>query len=269
MRSWPALLLLSCTGSLSPVTDEDPGDDPLGDSGTSFDGRRIAPGMLAFYESADCPEGWSPYAEASGRALVGAHDGDGVGTTVGAALTDHVPAPHTHAVSGTAVVGSAGLSGVAGCCTDSPGTHGSYDLVGEGDARDSRQPTIALQVCMKDGDTGFSPAEDEFPTGTAAFFVRPACPDGWTLIEQGKGRLAVGLTMFGDPLETVGSPLADGEERTHGHAVAGSVDLPVASIAGASGGTQFAASGAHAFSGTSDDGTSGLPYVQALLCGRQ
>ncbi|TNE84838.1 MAG: hypothetical protein EP330_27940 [Deltaproteobacteria bacterium] len=262
-------MLLACSPDFEPIaTDEVTSDDA--DSGSSFDGRRIAPGMLAFYESEGCPDGWSPYDPASGRALVAAHDGSGVGTTVGAPLDDHVPDEHTHTVTGSATVGSTGLAGVQGCCTSTPGAHGSYAVSGDGDARDNRMPTLALQVCARDGDTSWSPgADDPFPSGTAAFFVRPACPEGWAPIEAAKGRLVAGLTMFGDPLQTVGAPLADGEDRKHGHAVSGSVEVPVASIAGSSGGTVYAAAGSHPMSGTTDEASSGLPFVQALFCGKE
>lgn len=266
LRLWPTILLLSCSPEFTPiVTDEgtDSSDDVEG-----FDGRRIAPGMIAFYEAEACPEGWSVWEEATGRALVGANGRGGVGTTTGDALEAHQPRGHTHGVTGSAVVGSAGLAGIQGCCTSSPGEHGTFAITASGDERDNRMPTIALQVCMKDGDVGYSPSEDLFPSGATAFFARPACPSGWDVVEDGKGRLVVGLGMFGDPMQTVGTALEDGEERMHGHSVAGTVSVPVASIAGSSGGTTYGASGSHPVTGTSDEAGSGLPYAQALLCGR-
>jgi hypothetical protein len=226
--------------------------------------------MVAFYETKGCPEGWSTLDAASGRALVAAPDVRGVGTTVGAPLSDHVPDSHTHTVSGEAPIPSAGLAGVQGCCTSTPAENGVVLLEGSGDARESRLPTIALQVCVREGDTAWSPgALDPFPSGAAAFFMRPSCPEGWSRLEQARGRLVAGLTMFGDPLETTGRPLEDGEQRTHAHAVTGTVEVPVAAIAGASGGTVYAASGAHPVTGETDEGTSGLPYLQALFCGKE
>lgn len=270
MRRWLCIGMIACSADLDPVTDEVGPSDDVPDSGSEFDGRRIPPGMVAFYETATCPDGWEVVDAASGRSLVGASDPAAVGTSVGAALDDHHPRTHTHTVTGTATIGSSGLAGVQGCCTSTPAADGVVDASGEADARDSRMPTIALQVCMRSGDLSWSPGEvDPFPSGTAAFFLRPACPDGWSVLEQARGRTVVGLTMFGTPLQTTGIPLADGEDRLHQHDVTGTVDVPVASIAGASGGTVYAAAGSHPMAGVTDTATSGLPFVHALFCGKE
>lgn len=266
MRAIGLLFLVSCSPRFEPLVDDDIRTDS---DGSQFDGARVAPGMLTFVETDDCPELWTQWDPATGRALVGANDGATVGDTVGDALSDHVPGDHAHGITAQVEVASAGVSGIQGCCNASPGEEGIYPVTGTGDARENRLPTIALRVCRRDGDAATSPSEDAFPTGAVAFFDRLSCPDQWTAIAQGAGRMAVGLTMFGDPLETVGTPLADGEDRTHSHAVTGSVAVPVNSIAGSSGGSQYAAAGAHQLTGgTSDAATSGLPLVAALLCVR-
>ncbi|MCO4746243.1 MAG: hypothetical protein KC912_15705 [Proteobacteria bacterium] len=267
MRLFFLLFLAGCSPSLPDFT---PTDDDDVETGLFFDGMRIAPGMLSFFEDDVCPDGWSEWEAGAGRALVGANEGDKVGTTTGTALEDHVPAAHSHAVTGDVAVGSAGVAGIQGCCNTSPGSEGTYAVAnGVGDERDTRLPTIAMRVCKKDGSTNRSPETDIYPSGTVAYFDRPACPTAWSQLLEGKGRLVVGLTMFGDPLQTVGTPLADGEDRTHSHAVTGSATVSSNPISGASGGSMYAASGAHSMSGgVTDEGTSGLPTVAALLCAK-
>ncbi|MCO4773947.1 MAG: hypothetical protein KDA24_28195 [Deltaproteobacteria bacterium] len=263
------LILVVIAGCSPSIPDPSSVDDDLGtDSGTFFDGMRIAPGMLSFFEDDVCPEGWSEWEDAAGRAMVGANEGTGTGTTTGTALPDHQPSAHGHAVTGQVTVGSAGVAGIQGCCNSSPGTEGTYTVTsGVGDDRDTRLPTIAMRVCKKDGNAAVSPQTDAYPSGAVAYFDRPACPDSWSQLLEGKGRLVVGLTMFGDPLQTVGTPLADGEDRTHQHTVSGSATVSSNPISGASGGSMYAAAGAHAITGgATDDGTSGLPTVAAMLC---
>ena len=115
------------------------------------------------------------------------------------------------------------------------------------------------------------PAGDGVPSGTVAFFSLddPAggCPPGWARADAVAGRLVVGVTAAEDVGVAIGVPLADQEDRTHLHPYAAEVTLPSRNIAGANGGNgQGAGSGEHGVAADTDAGTSGLPFVQLLVC---
>ncbi len=119
--------------------------------------------------------------------------------------------------------------------------------------------------------TAETPGDDGVPSGTVAFFSFDGsggnCPAGWVPAAQVQGRMVVGTTEAADVGVLVGAPLADQEDRAHVHAYQGTVQLPSRNVAGANGGNnQGAQSGDHALMGTSDASTSGLPFVQLLVC---
>ena len=117
---------------------------------------------------------------------------------------------------------------------------------------------------------------DTYPQGAIAFFNLSACPTGWAAAQGGNGAAlgGVALVPFAPPLPagtlgtTVGTPLASGEDRTHTHAFTGSIALNDVGFAGASGGDDGypGASGTVNFSGTTGASSTGLPYLQLLLC---
>ncbi|HXF61387.1 MAG TPA: hypothetical protein VNK95_07210 [Caldilineaceae bacterium] len=57
------------------------------------------------------------------------------------------------------------------------------------------------------------------PSGAVLFFDLPACPEGWSEYQTGRGRVLVGLQPGGSLGATVGAPLADQENRSHAHVV--------------------------------------------------
>jgi hypothetical protein len=59
----------------------------------------------------------------------------------------------------------------------------------------------------------------EVPSGAVMFFDRSQCPDGWTEYVAARGRAIVGLVYGGTVGGTVGAPLSDLEQRSHGHQV--------------------------------------------------
>lgn len=109
----------------------------------------------------------------------------------------------------------------------------------------------------------------DVPPGTVAFFgvADSRCPAGWSILQDGSGRLLVGVTAPDSVGQLVGKPLADQEDRTHQHAYSASVDLPYKSISAADGpNRQGAAAKKYDAQGQTDPATSGLPFVQLALC---
>ncbi|MRG96730.1 hypothetical protein [Polyangium spumosum] len=109
---------------------------------------------------------------------------------------------------------------------------------------------------------------DALPRSTIGFFQVPACPSGWEPYKAAAGRTL--LPTIGDAAggTTVGEPLVSGEERAHSHRVNATFDLVPISYAGVSGGGNagVAAAGTAVFETTSEEATTGLPYVQLLAC---
>lgn len=78
------------------------------------------------------------------------------------------------------------------------------------------------------------------------------------------------LVPFAPPVsaagQVVGTGLADGEQRTHTHGYASSIDVSDHKFALDGGSRHFAHDGTHSFSGTSNAASSAVPYIQLLLC---
>ncbi|MCB9682079.1 MAG: hypothetical protein H6733_11495 [Alphaproteobacteria bacterium] len=269
------------TDPLSVDTDGDGLDDLLellGADGIPFSGDETDPrvpdqvvpipaGALTMFNGEDCPDGWTAWEPAKGRALVGVGEGTEVGRVVGGALTSEVPAPHTHGYTMTAALPSTGVAAVTGCCNGDPGAPGNYAVTGATAASDSELPTVALRVCRRDG-ADLPSAGDTYPTGSVLFFDRAACPGGWADVPDGNGRFVTDLPAVGGlPGQTVGTPLALGENRTHDHVLFGQVTVPTRSLAVAGGGNRdFVRQGTVQFTGLSGPASSGMPYVLARLC---
>jgi hypothetical protein len=132
---------------------------------------------------------------------------------------------------------------------------------------------VAMVLCSALGTraTAETPVDDGVPAGTIAFFSFDGtggnCPAGWVPAAEVRGRMVVGT---GEPDQVgvlVGTPLTDQEDRTHIHPYEGTVHLPSRNIAGADGGNRNGAqSGDHVVSGNSENASSGLPFVQLLVC---
>lgn len=111
------------------------------------------------------------------------------------------------------------------------------------------------------------------PRGTVAFFAGPTtCPEDWGPATYTNGRLVVGAYVSdagvaSDLLETVGDPLADREDRAHAHTFSGTVSLAAQNLSGADGSNAAAAAtGTVDVAGTTSPATTGLPFVQLMVC---
>jgi hypothetical protein len=105
------------------------------------------------------------------------------------------------------------------------------------------------------------------PRGAVAFFTGSQCPPGWIATDDTAGRLVVGVTDGATTGITVGSPLADREDRLHGHVYAGSAVLATKSITAADGPNNNGAQAkTYSLAGSADSAKSGLPFVQLLIC---
>jgi len=112
--------------------------------------------------------------------------------------------------------------------------------------------------------------DDDVPRGMVAYFTGATCPGSWQRADLASGRIIVAVT---DPIavgRTIGVPLAAAEDRTHTHAMAPTMKLPIKSISGADGSNnQGAGGGDQAIHGDTAAAPSGLPFVQLTACVRQ
>lgn len=105
------------------------------------------------------------------------------------------------------------------------------------------------------------------PKGLLLFFTTPTCPDGWTELEDAKGRLIVAVSDATLGGVTVNAPLADREDRTHSHPFATIVDVPSKNLAAINCcDDQGAQSGQYLLENITQDATTKLPFVQLVLC---
>ena len=70
-------------------------------------GGDIPPGAVVASDLTACPDGWSPYATANGRVIVGLRPGATLGGAVGGPLGDLERRKHQHSVNLPAIVTSA------------------------------------------------------------------------------------------------------------------------------------------------------------------
>lgn len=109
---------------------------------------------------------------------------------------------------------------------------------------------------------------DGLPLDAVMYFTGTACPRGWAPYMEAVGRVAVptaSATLLGVQR---GAPLTDGEDRAHGHTLAGSFTVPAVTYAGIAGccNNGVGAAATLPFMAPAREASSGLPYVQLLVC---
>jgi hypothetical protein len=118
------------------------------------------------------------------------------------------------------------------------------------------------------GAGGSAPRGDAIPSGAISYFTGPSCPEGWKAYDTGNGRLLLPTLGSAAGGTKYGNPLMSGEDRTHTHAIKGSFAVASTSFAGIAGGGNHGVgtAGVVKFETTSDPVSTGLPYVQLLVC---
>ena len=107
------------------------------------------------------------------------------------------------------------------------------------------------------------------PDGAVAYHTGTTCPAGWQPLTDAQGRFLVGRTDGTQVGVTVGTPLAQGEDRTHTHSFSTSVDVGATGVAGLSGCcTDVGAAGTQPVSGATNAGQAGPPRIAQLACER-
>jgi hypothetical protein len=118
------------------------------------------------------------------------------------------------------------------------------------------------------GAGGSAPKGDALPSGAVSFFTGPTCPEGWKAFDNGNGRLLLPTVSNAAGGTKYGNPLTSGEDRTHTHTVKGTFTVASTSFAGVPGGGNHGvgAAGVVKLETMSDPVSTGLPYVQLLVC---
>eukprot|EP01094_Clydonella_sp_ATCC50884_P016831 TRINITY_DN2838_c0_g1_i2.p2 TRINITY_DN2838_c0_g1~~TRINITY_DN2838_c0_g1_i2.p2 ORF type:complete len:264 (-),score=63.52 TRINITY_DN2838_c0_g1_i2:748-1539(-) len=122
-------------------------------------------------------------------------------------------------------------------------------------------PLLALVALLR------LPSVAAQPDGFTTFFNKGSCPDGWSELGTTRGRLLVSVSQAGQGGVTVNTPMKDREDRTHAHSYTAPLELPQKNIAAddcCNG--QGACSGPYTLQNDTLPGTTGLPFVQLLLC---
>ncbi len=231
---------------------------------------QIPDGTVSYLPGTACPSGWVELPDAKGRFVVGKTDGTVVGALVGDALAQGEDRLHGHDYATSVSVPGTGITAVTGCCNSSLGDAGSYDLVGTTDSADAALPRIQQLLCERRV-TGSPVQVDDhpYPADTVMFFNRQSCPAGFSLMSGADGRFLVATPAGGDIGAAVGVALENREDRVHDHGLRTSIQIPESSVA-ALGGLNFnhtkkGVYDSNAF-GSTEPQSSGLPYIQLLVC---
>jgi len=128
--------------------------------------------------------------------------------------------------------------------------------------------TFALLALLALAPAAAVTAADGFPAGSVAFFNKKTCPEGWDTLEIADGRLVASLMPGGGNGAQVGTALSDQEDRKHSHKFSSSIKPSEASyvLIGGCCNDSLAKHKTYDFNGTTDKVSSGLPYVQLLMC---
>jgi hypothetical protein len=112
------------------------------------------------------------------------------------------------------------------------------------------------------------PQGDAIPMHAISFFSRSSCPEGWIQYGPGEGRFLIPVADASETGTTSGEPLANREDRAHGHTVSATIDVSPTSFAGVAGGGNggVAGAGSAALAADVQPASTGLPYVQLLVC---
>lgn len=105
---------------------------------------------------------------------------------------------------------------------------------------------------------------------TYMLFNLQACPSGWTPVPLANGFFPIPSLAGSGSGGTTGTALSSGQDPTHGHQFNSSISLSEVEFVGVAGccNDDPAEDGEVKFSGTTDKASSGLPYVQLLMCSK-
>jgi len=130
----PYVQLLSCKKLASAV----PGASPL------------PAGLLMFFETTGCPDGWQQAASTQGRLMVGLPAGAPADLPFGGAPLPAADAPtHTHVTDPVLVTSPHGIALASGCCAGGYAVDGTYQSTQDSGPADPGLPLVTLLQCQK------------------------------------------------------------------------------------------------------------------------
>lgn len=130
----PYVQLLACKKLVDPVAGASP----------------LPIGMLMFFETTGCPEGWKQAPSTQGRMLVGLPEGAMADEQFGGApIEGTAPRTHTHGTDPILVTEPHGIALASGCCASGYAVDGTYQSVQPTSATDPALPYVTLLQCQK------------------------------------------------------------------------------------------------------------------------
>jgi hypothetical protein len=113
-------------------------------------GAPLPSAMLAFFDGAACPAGWTDAADAmTGRMLVGNPSGGAPGATFGGApLASGEMRTHTHPITGTLALPAHGIALVSGCCAGGYASAGDLAIGATSAVSMADVPYLQLRACV-------------------------------------------------------------------------------------------------------------------------
>jgi cysteine-rich repeat protein len=208
-------------------------------------------GAVVAFDTPACPTGWSSFADATGRTLVGT---SGATATVGTALSSGEMRIHSHDWSGDVATASASFTGTSGAnllAADS-----ALAVTGTTDPAWDGIPYVQLRYCQKED----APDGSALPEDALAFFPGGACPASWSdaLVD---GQYIVGAPEGGVVGGTFGA-------SGHTHAIDAQLTFAAHGIALASGccASGYRSAGETALAGSAAAASETFPRLELRAC---
>ena len=224
------------------------------------------PAGFSTFFTQGCPPGWEESPNAQGRLIVSVTNASTAGLTVGTALGDQEDRTHTHTFAGELTLESKNVAAI-GCCNKDGAVNGNDNFTGITNNGTSGLPFTQLWFCVLQADD-----DSVVPFGGMGYYdpLLTACPASWIPYTAAEGRFVMPgyIVSGGEPVTSDDTPLASQEDRKHSHAYTATVQVPDVSFAGIDGccNDSPAPSGDVPVTGTTDDDSAGIPYIQLLTC---
>jgi hypothetical protein len=232
-------------------------------------------GIVSFFMSDSCPEGWRPSERAQGRLILATVEPSRVGKTYGTPLGPQQMPEHVHDFKGQVTLSSEPLAAASGGGNPSSGPQGTHEATGVTAPTTSNLPFQQLIACEKAEDE--KEVVDSMPYQAVSFFQTGSCPNGWALFREANGRFLVPWMQGGTlGAQVVSQAWLDGPSN-HTHSLESSVTLPSVSFIAAkhfiTTNNSLARAGQYTLTGQSSEARAEgggawtpMPYVELLAC---
>jgi hypothetical protein len=222
-------------------------------------------GSIAFFNTSDCPAGWSFYTGLIGRTVLPEAPQLAGSLSFGDLPSGGEPS-HTHPFNASVKLKSVSYALLSGGGNEGLTTSGTKEATGTTEAQSGNIPYVQLLPCRKND----APAESQKPPPNVLVFTanQSGCNSGWINATRLNGRFIAGLPTGGTAEASFGPALPSGFfAPNHTHAISPIVDFKSYGVLALKGGTGgYGERGKQTVTGKTNDGQVWFPYVRLVAC---